>query len=151
MIRAFRKFQGWTNTFLDFVNLHGRNAEWATVIAKLGMAYSLALPGETLNLKTYENVKALGMTDSKMVFILTVVAVIHAAALMYNGAVKRTPTWRGACCFAGMLIFAAMGYMTWTSNMVTTGMLPMLFFSLTFLELTGCRRAGDDRRCLMQQ
>lgn len=146
-----RQGQHWFNDALDFIVHHGRNSEWATVMIKVYMAYALALPGETLNLKTYENVRAIGLSDSKMVMVLTILAVVHAAALAYNGSVKRTPVWRGGCCFAGLIIFGMMGYLTWSSSMTTPGMLPGLFIGLAFLSLTGCRRAGDDYRCLTQR
>lgn len=149
--RYMRLFREAFDDGLDFLIHDGRNGEWTTVIAKVGVAWALAQPGETFNLKSYEVARELGVTDSLMVWILMGVAVIHGMALIVNGSVRRTPTWRGICCFAGMLIFGFMFYVTWASSMVTVGIMPYLMLSLVFLELTGCRLAGDDRRCLMQQ
>lgn len=140
----------WFSDGLDFIIHDGRNAEWATVVIKLGMASSLARPGETLDYSVYTLAKTFGVGDALMAALLVFFAVFHGTALVVNGSFKRSPVWRGICCFAGMLIFGFFAYVTWAANMQAPGLLPHMFFGLVFLELTGCRRAGDDRRCLMQ-
>lgn len=150
-MRWLTRLQGWFSDLLDFIIHDGRNAEWATVLIKFGMAYALARPGETLDLQSYALAGALGISDAPMAVTLVSFAVFHMTALIVNGSFQRSPIWRGICCFAGMLIFGFFAYVTWASNLEAPGMLPFMLSGLVFLELTGCRRAGDDRRCLLMQ
>lgn len=146
-----RRGQEWFNDALDLIVHHGRGPEWVTASMKLYMAFQLLAPGDTLRLKTYQNVQLMGLDDEKVAGFLIVFGLVHMAALYVNGKIQRSPTWRGVCCLVGMLVFGFLWYVTKTSPMQTQGLLPALFGPLVFLELIGCRIAGDDRRCLMQQ
>src|ERR1041384_1365433 len=87
------------NGALDYFANHGRDQEWVCVFVKLYLAYILILPGETLSLKTYTNIKAVGLFDWSVSVILILAAVNHMVALIRNGSWKRSPVWRGYCCF----------------------------------------------------
>lgn len=151
VINAGCRFNQWLSGMMDYLCHHGRGMEWGIVYVKLSMAYTLILPGQTLNLKAYANVKSFGFTDEIVAVALIVLAVNHMIALIRNGGWKRSPIWRGVCCFLGALIFGAMWYLTQTSPMTTPTLSPSLLAGYVLLELLGCRRAGDDHRCLMQQ
>lgn len=138
------------NAALDYFANHGRDQEWVCVFVKLYLAYILILPGDTFALKTYTNIKAVGFVDWSVAIILILAAMNHMVALIRNGSWKRSPVWRGYCCFAGMVIFGVMWFLTQTSPMVTPTMSPAFLAGMVLLEMFGCRRAGVDRRCLMQ-
>lgn len=138
------------NAALDYFTNHGRGQEWVTSFIKLHLAYILIQPGETLSLKTYVNIREIGFLDWSMAVVLTIAALNHMYALRRNGSWKRSPVWRGCCCFAGMVIFGIMWFLTQTSPMSTPTMSPAFLLGLVILELFACRRAGVDYRCLKQ-
>lgn len=139
------------NAALDYFTNHGRGQEWVTCFIKLHLAYILIQPGETLSLKTYANIKDVGFLDWSVAVILVLASANHMFALFRNGSWKRSPLWRGMCCFAGMVIFGVMWFLTQTSPMVTPTMSPAFLFGLVLFELIACRRAGVDYRCLKQR
>lgn len=145
---AIADFHRLFNGLLDYMCEHGRGAEWVTVFVKFYTAYILILPGETLNLRTYATMKSVGGADWLVAVILIALALNHAAALLRNGSWKRSPVWRGVCCFLGALIFGSMWFLTQASPMQTPVLSPAFLAGYVLLEIIGCRRAGDDHKCL---
>lgn len=132
---------------MELIDDNGRGTEWLTSGLKIGFAFQLARPGNTLNLAVYRDFKDFGVSEFGLAIVLLCFGLIHMAALVVNGRWKRTPQWRGACCLAGAVIFSAMAYVTWLSPMVTPSLLAVVFLVLVFFELVGCRRAGADDKC----
>lgn len=137
--------------FIDTLDHEGRFGEWICVMCKMGMAFVMMLPGDTLRFGTYQGLRDIGMNEITLAVLGVSLATFHAASLVVNGMYKRTPAWRGFCSGLGLVYFSVLAFLGWweywhPSGSATAGMVLGIYPVLAFAEYRGVRRAGKDAK-----
>lgn len=136
--------------FFDTLDHEGRAWEWVAALALLGMAFVMALPGDTLGYGIYSFLGAVGIGEPALTLIFGSVGGLHVIALIVNGVFRRTPEWRGAGSIVGFTIFGTLFILSlWevlspVGAMRSPGFINVFFALMALCDFKGIIRSGKD-------
>lgn len=131
---------------LTFIR-NDRVLEWTTSLILFLFGLSLAMPGDTMSLASYQPFHQLGFTDVSLAVILMAVGLSRMVALYINGSWRQTPKIRMVGAVLGAAIFVAIGgsfmvpaliYKAIPTTAATT------YLVLCVADIYSANRAGQD-------
>ncbi len=126
-----------------------RDTEWLCAIAMVAFAAVLAFPGNSFANPVFVVFHRLGFTEALCGSILSAIGVMRLVALVVNGRSPRTPWFRVAGAFAGVLVWLQFAVAILIGSEETLGIVPpivSLYAVLAGAELRSIMRASFDVR-----
>ncbi len=126
-----------------------RDTEWLCAFAMLAYAAVLAFPGNSFANPVFVVFHRIGFTEALCGSVLAGLGAMRLAALIVNGRSPRTPWFRVANAFAGLLVWLQLAVAILIGSEETFGIVPpviALYAVLAGAELRSIMRASFDVR-----
>lgn len=130
-------------------NAQCRDNEWLAAAIMCGIAFILALPGDSLAGPAFSAFHRLGLTETFWACVFGSIGGLRLAALYINGRNPRTPYARMAGAFFGFMAWGYVGILVFMGTMDQLGAFNIglaVFGSLAVAELRSLYRASYDAR-----